>query len=156
MSQACLDGIKVHGHRWKHRIRLGQWPALLGKLNNQGDAAADDAEVERCAMKIVEIVRAYVDRNEWAKETDLSRRAEDLEMAADCGLGEVNFAMGELYDSFDYWRILVEAPHFPAQGIVTATADETQSGSVERSEIEPGPDRDAPNPLSSQGNPHDI
>jgi hypothetical protein len=32
----------------------------------------------------------------------------------------------------------------PAQGIVTAEADETRSGSVERSEIEPGPDRDAP------------
>lgn len=31
-----------------------------------------------------------------------------------------------------------------AHGIVTAEADETRSGSVERSEIEPGPARDAP------------
>jgi hypothetical protein len=113
MSEACLAGIKANGLRWKHRIRLGQWPALLGKLNDQGDAVADDAEVERYAMKIVELVRAFVRRNAWAQETDLDRRADELEMVADCGLGEVNFAMNELYDSFDYWRILVEAPRLP-------------------------------------------
>lgn len=38
-----------------------------------------------------------------------------------------------------YIRTLTGEPQkAPAKGIVTATADETQSGSVERSEIEPG------------------
>lgn len=141
LSEACLAGIRANGHRWKHTIGLGQWPALLGKLNDQRDVGADDAEVERCALKIVALVRAFVDRRDWAKETDLARLADDLEMVADCGLAEVNEAMGELYDSFDYWRILVEAPRLPASGMSAGTA-ETRSGSGPK-DRQPDPKGDA-------------
>ncbi len=103
-----MDGIKVNGHRWRHRISLGQWPLLLGKLNDLGDFEADDAEVERAALGIVAAVRVVVASQKWAERTDLSRRADELELVADCGLGEVNFAMSELYDSFDFWRVLVD------------------------------------------------
>lgn len=41
---------------------------------------------------------------------------------------------------FAHMHVMLEAADIlDAKGIVTATADETQSGSVERSEIEPGP-----------------
>lgn len=120
-SEACFDGIKAHGLRWRHELRLGVWPGALGRLNdlaNDGQPV-DDAEVERVTLKIVAAVRAAVDRYEWAKKTDLDHRADELECVADCGLGEVNYAMGELYDSCDYWRILIVAPRLPASGTET-------------------------------------
>ena len=134
ISEVCMDGIKANGHRWKHTIRLGQWPALLGKLNDrEGDVL--ESEVEPIAEKIVAIVRAYVERHTWAKETDLARRADELEMVADCGLEEVNFAMNELYDSFDYWRILVQSPRLPtAQAIEVAKPSRREAGSTRKGE----------------------
>ena len=112
ITEAAMSGIRDHGHRWKRRICLGQSPALLGRLN---DAAADgedvdDAEVERLALSIVESVRRACQDQDWPADIDLTQRADDLEGASDCGLDEVNYFMGELYDSFDYWRILVDRP----------------------------------------------
>lgn len=116
ISEAAMGGIRANGHRWRHRINLGQWPAMLGKLNDAEEAGVevDENEVERVTLEIVEAVRRCVAKSDWAAETDLGSRADDLEMVADCGLEEVNCAMNELYDSFDYWRVLVEAPRLPA------------------------------------------
>jgi hypothetical protein len=107
---AAMEGIKAHGHGWMHRIYLGDWPEKIGALNSRAADGkdVDDKEVEKIAMVIVETVRNYVARWEWAQATDLEKRADELEMLADCGLDEVNHALDELYDSFDYWRILVQ------------------------------------------------
>lgn len=114
ISAAAMEGIQDNGHRWRASIRLGFGPALLGKLNDKrnGGEEVDDAEVERLALKIVENLRSFAKRN--PDYSVLERRADNLEMVADCGLEEVNCAMGELYDTFDYCRILVEAPRLPS------------------------------------------
>lgn len=111
-TEASIAGVAAHGLRWRHQIHLGNWPAQLGKLNDRASDGEDidDAEVEKAALGIVAAVRATYEREGWAKDTDLDRRADDLEMAADCGIEEVNFMMNELYDSFDYWRVLVVRP----------------------------------------------
>jgi hypothetical protein len=117
ISEVCMDGIKANGHRWKARIRLGQWPALLGRLNDVASdgGTVDEAEVERIALRIVASVRNYAKMH--PQYDSLERRADEIELVADCGLEEVNHAMGELYDDFDWHRILVESPRLPSAPI---------------------------------------
>lgn len=116
MSEAAMDGIRDNGHRWKHQITLRDLTQPLGDLNERYDDGAGEApkreETEPLVDKIVERVRAFVKQRFERHGTDdpigidLDRRADELEMIADCDIEEINHAMGELYDSFDYWRIL--------------------------------------------------
>ena len=114
-SAAAIEGLRANGLRWNRRFRIGLGPSLLGKYNDaaETDSPATDEQVEEAALKIVAAVRAFAKGVDEPERGDLERRADELEMVADCGLDEVNFAMGELYDSFDYWRILVETPRMP-------------------------------------------
>ena len=110
MSAAAIDGISANGHRWKARISLGFGPGELGRLNDRlsDGEKVDDAEVEEITLRIVANVRSFAKRN--PQFDSLERRADELELFADCGLEEVNCAMTELYDDFDWHRILVERP----------------------------------------------
>lgn len=108
-SAAAIEGIGVHGLRWRHRINLGTAPARIGQLN---DAASDgqpvdDKEVEALAEAVVAAARRFVESNLHLDSYYLSEAADSLEASADCGLEEVNHAMGELYDALDFCRILV-------------------------------------------------
>lgn len=108
MSMAAMDGIRDNGHRWQHTLR-GMKPhtELLGKIND-GDTEITMAQGEAAVEAIVHRVRSFAQAvgNERIRD-DLDRRADELEMVADCDIEDINFAMEELYDACDYWRILV-------------------------------------------------
>lgn len=109
MSQAALDGIAVHGHRWRHHISLADQTQIMGSM---GENTSDD-EVEACARLIVSQVRAFADGlGRLAHPTAelavaLRYEADKLDDVADCGLDEVRDAMTSLYDEFDFQRICV-------------------------------------------------
>jgi hypothetical protein len=126
ISEVCMEGIRANGHKWRDRIRLGLEPSLLGRLNDKlaDGEAVDDSEVERLTLRIVENVRRFAAKR--PQYDSLERRADDLEMAADCGLEEVSFFMGELYDDFDWHRILVESPRLPTPDR-SGEADKTEN-----------------------------
>lgn len=106
-TQASLDGIAAHGMRWRYHINLSQWTRAIGKLNDRDDEVSRD-ELEPLVNAIVAKVRRFAEihRAREGMAYDLERRADELEMLSDCEISEVNHFMGELYDSFDYWRIL--------------------------------------------------
>jgi hypothetical protein len=111
MSQAAMDGIAANGHRWKHTIR-GMKPhtEVLGKANDaNGDGNDyDRAAVEKAVQSIVKITRSFADRTSDSNVADhLRLRADDLECVEDCDIEDINYAMNDLYDEFDFHRILV-------------------------------------------------
>lgn len=110
MSAAAMEGIQVNGHHWQRQIRLGYEPKKLGALNNAAMAGEtiDDKEVEAIAERIASNVRSFAKMHPQFEH--LEQEAENLEMVADCGLEEVNAVMSDLYDAFDFNRILVVSP----------------------------------------------
>lgn len=113
MSQAAMDGISANGHRWKFFIHgMKPFTQALGKLNdaeNDGQEVAD-ADVEKKVQEIIKIVRDFAGKTDNVRlRDDLLNDADNLEMVEDCGLDEVNFQMGNLYDTFDFHRVLVQS-----------------------------------------------
>lgn len=114
ITQAAMDGINANGHRWQHRITLAPYTAMLGKLNDRngdGDTPTRE-EIEPVVENIVAKVRSFAEARLRRDDNDqigrdLASRADDLECVSDCEIEEVNHAMNELYDSFDFWRVLV-------------------------------------------------
>lgn len=101
-----MDGIRDNGLRWKHTLRgLGPHTKVLGRIND-GDMEITMAEGEAAVKAIVSRVRAFAQATSDEHLRDvLERRAEELENVADCGIEEINWAMGELYDALDYHRV---------------------------------------------------
>jgi hypothetical protein len=54
MAEAAIQGIGVHGLRWKHNISLGGQTEIMGTMNFD----TPDADVAACANAIVRHVRA--------------------------------------------------------------------------------------------------
>jgi hypothetical protein len=111
MSQAAMDGIAANGHRWKYTIR-GMKPhtEVLGRANdayNDGESY-DEKATEKAVQSIVKIVRAFADNtsNERLRD-DLRHDADDLEMVEECEIEDINMEMNDLYDTFDFHRVLV-------------------------------------------------
>lgn len=119
MSAAAIDGISNNGHRWKHRLTsITLFTKELGALNDRLDGRDDHdqiivprAESEGAVMDLIKAVRVWIYDNEATLDKgaidDLRAKLDDLEAVEDCDMAEINYAMGELYDSFDYWRVLV-------------------------------------------------
>lgn len=111
MSEAAMDGIRVNGHRWQHRIGgLKTFTEVLGRANdayNDGGDYDRDA-VEKAVEGIVHRVRSFAQATGMADaRRDLEANADDLEMNADEDIEDINYYMNRLYDSFDFYRILV-------------------------------------------------
>jgi hypothetical protein len=110
MSAAAMDGIRDNGHRWRMRI-TGIKPFIqpLADANNlDNDGQPYDAKaVEAAVQGIVAATRNFALGKAENLKLDLEARADDLEMVEDCDLDDINHYMGELYDAFDYHRILV-------------------------------------------------
>jgi hypothetical protein len=112
MSQAAMDGISANGHRWKSRINgLKPHTEVLGKANdanNDGEPYDHDA-TEKAVQDIIKIVRSFADKlpDESSLKQDLLHDADDLEMVEDCDIEDINHEMNDLYDSFDFHRVLV-------------------------------------------------
>lgn len=115
MSLAAMDGIRENGHRWKLTIRgLKPFTETLGKANdaNNDGESYDHTVVEKAVQGIVEKVRKFCETKDVLAdpriEGELLSAAADLECVEDEDIEEINDAMGQLYDAFDYWRILVQ------------------------------------------------
>lgn len=107
MSEAAIDGIRDNGFRWSYRINLKPWTARIGRLNDGGGGTQEEREplVESIVAKVRQFAKDNALKNE-RMASELISRADDLECCADCDLEDINIAMGELYDSLDYWRVL--------------------------------------------------
>jgi repressor of nif and glnA expression len=125
ISAAAMDGIRDNGLRWRYRMNglLKSETAKLGEFNDRIDGQDDDdqlivlrSESEPVVMEIVRKVRGWLNDNKRAvpiaarlpahARDSLAARLDDLECVEDCAIQEINFAMNELYDEFDYWRVL--------------------------------------------------
>jgi hypothetical protein len=111
MSAAAMDGIAAHGHRWKRRINgLKPHTEVLGKANdanNEGQAYDHDA-TEKAVQGIIKSVRSFAQSiTDEALQRDLLHDADDLEMVEDCDIEDINHEMNDLYDTFDFHRVLV-------------------------------------------------
>lgn len=119
ISNAAMDGIRDHGHRWRYRMAglLKSETAKLGEFNDRIDGRDDGdqqivlrSESEPVVMEIVRKVRGWLSDNALRlpahARDSIVARLDDLECVEDCSIREINFAMNELYDEFDYWRIL--------------------------------------------------
>jgi hypothetical protein len=110
MSEAAMDGIAANGHRWKlriHGIRPFVQPlADANNLNNDGKPY-DQKAVEAAVDGIVIAVRNFALTKTGNLKEALEDAADNLDMVADCEIDDVNHYMEELYDLFDYHRILV-------------------------------------------------
>jgi hypothetical protein len=113
MSQAAMDGIATNRHRWKFIIRgLKPYTEVLGKANdahNDGQPH-DEKATEEAVQNIIRVVRAFADKtsNERLRD-DLRHDADDLEMVEDCEIEDINYEMNDLYDTFDFHRVLVRS-----------------------------------------------
>lgn len=107
MSQAAIDGISENGFRWRHRLSLRPMTTRLAALNERDGGTRE--EREPLVEKIVAIVRQFAKDNSLSNErmaSDLIMRADELACLADCDLEDINHGMNDLYDSFDFWRVL--------------------------------------------------
>lgn len=115
MSMAAMDGIRDNGHRWKLTITgLKPFTEVLGKANDLNNIGKpyDQKTVEKAVQGIVAKVREFAETKDVLAdpriEGELLSAAADLECVEDEDIEEINDAMGQLYDAFDYWRILVQ------------------------------------------------
>lgn len=114
ISAAAMDGIRSNGHRWKMTITgLKRYTEVLGRANDAANEGLDyDRKANEVAVQgIVKVVRAFAENEAAAKDVEMERdllsNADDLECVEDDAIEEINWAMNQLYDSFDYHRILV-------------------------------------------------
>lgn len=107
-----MDGIRDNGSGWKFRIHgMKTHTETLGKANNSNNdgESYDRKVVEAAVQSIVKVVRGFADRASDSNIAEhLRYRADNLEMVEDCDIEDINEAMGDLYDEFDYHRILVQ------------------------------------------------
>jgi hypothetical protein len=112
MSEAAMEGIRVNGHRWQRRINgLKPHTEVLGKANdahNDGEPY-DEKATEAAVQAIVKIVRSFANSvKDDNLQRDLLHDADDLEMVEDCEIEDINHEMNDLYDTFDFHRVLVQ------------------------------------------------
>jgi hypothetical protein len=113
MSAAAMDGISANGHRWKYTIRgMKAHTEVLGRANdafNDGQPY-DEKATEQAVQSIIKVVRAFADKTSDERlRDDLRHDADDLEMVEDCEIEDINHEMNDLYDTFDFHRVLVAA-----------------------------------------------
>jgi hypothetical protein len=122
-SQAAIDGIYVNGLAWQSSgPRISRLCKLIGEYNDRLPEDNDDAS--RLVETILAIGNAI---DEWAtgldtefREDFLVRHGDDLDFLREISLedmtsdsfestlSDVTDALNELYDTFDYHRILVK------------------------------------------------
>lgn len=105
MHPAALAGIKAHGHKWRHSIRLRD---LVDQLTNPDDLVVGD--VVRVMQAIAPRLHAFIESKPIADNTSLVLQLEDfvdycLDAADDPD--EARAILNDLYDIFDFQRILV-------------------------------------------------
>lgn len=106
MSEAAILGIVAHGSGWRHELRL---KAVIDKIADF-DETTPREEISAVRDEIVAGVRTWLQRfnkpehNEMRNEIDTANY--DLEMV-DESIDEVRYALGVLYDQFDYYRVVV-------------------------------------------------
>lgn len=104
MSEAAMDGIRDNGNRWKYELRLSDLTQKLGAF----EANAPESEVETVTSELIDRLRHHVGHHpDRPYSHPLILAVEDLFSVADCGIEEVRFALTDIYDIFDYHRVLV-------------------------------------------------
>lgn len=115
MSEAAIQGIKENGHGWKISLyglikpECSKLAEFNNRINDDGGEVLRE-ESESVVMEIVRKLREWTTTNEAKLGEqicrDLRGDLDDLESVEDCDMEEINYAMGRVYDCFDYWRIL--------------------------------------------------
>jgi len=111
MSEAAIEGIAANGHRWKRRITI-HGTAEIGAMNdaNSDNLPYDRERLEALCNQIVADVRFFAaPLPDSRMRDDLNDGADWLETVADCDIEEVNHQLDSLYDTFDFYRLLVDA-----------------------------------------------
>lgn len=125
MSEAAMDGIRLNGHGWQFTLKglIKPETMTLAKLNDliwYSHGNPDDMDqlvvprsesepvVERIITKMKDWITDNFDDPEASEMCHhITSRLVELEAISDCCMGEINFAMDNLYDTFDFWRVLV-------------------------------------------------
>jgi len=99
-SAAALAGISTNGHRWKHQIRL----AHLSKQVGQGDLT--EQQIDAIRKETVKRVRLFLLTATFKEMVyEIESSIEELEVI-DPDLEELRDSYTNLFDLFDYWRIV--------------------------------------------------
>lgn len=106
ISAAALAGIQANGHRWKYEIAISAHTSKIGSFDET--TPADQISAERDA--IVAKVKRWLDARTKPEENDMRNDIEskiiDLEMV-DESVEEVRYALNDLFDEFDFYRVVV-------------------------------------------------
>lgn len=118
MSAAAIAGIRHNGNRWRYRmnglikdecLKLGELNDRIGDRDDGEQTIVSREESEPVVISLRTKVSKWLDRQRRMPDeivTNVKCRLDDLEMVEDCGMGEINYALNDLFDEFDYWRIL--------------------------------------------------
>jgi hypothetical protein len=105
MSEAAIAGIRHNGHKWLFEISLDGLPAKIGEWE-EGVTSAED--IEKARAGIITRVREFLQRP--TINNDMRHYIEnvivDLEMV-DAEIEEVRYCLSDLYDQFDFYRVVV-------------------------------------------------
>lgn len=119
-SEAAIAGIKANGHKWRYQMPRDYLQPEISKLaefNNRIDGRDDyDQTIVPCdeSEPVVEALRVKVEQ--WAQRSRtlphealeaIQSALEELETIQDCCMEEVNYGLNNLWDEFDYYRILI-------------------------------------------------
>lgn len=107
-SAAAIAGIGANGLRWRYEVRLSDLSKIVGEINDSGPDVRGE-ELARTLHGIAKRTRKFLELKgieadfpalealQWLEGFDVS----DVDMEA------VNEALNDLWDFFDYERILV-------------------------------------------------
>ena len=128
-SQAALDGIRVNGMKWRFRgPKIKELTAQIGQFNNNGIADLEEGDqLTQTANRLAKVIGDWFAMRSVPQEIkdDFERRHTDdiqfleyldvnKEVAAEIysdpseAIEEIVQILDELYDTFDYHRILIQ------------------------------------------------
>ncbi|UTC28134.1 hypothetical protein GURKE_01030 [Brevundimonas phage vB_BpoS-Gurke] len=105
MHPAALAGIQEHGHRWRYSIRLRD---LVDQLKNLDELVVGD--VKRIINAVAPRLHDFIHKKDVAHDLALVDLLEDfIDYCHDAedDPDEVKNILNDLYDIFDFNRILV-------------------------------------------------
>lgn len=117
-SQAAIEGVAANGLEWKSRgPRIRELCKRIGQARDGG--ITDPAVIVRTAHDIASGIRKWVDRLpeekkeafEWTNGEHIERikevTVEDIDHDAEGEIEEIVYCLNEIFDTFDYERVLV-------------------------------------------------
>jgi hypothetical protein len=122
-----MQGIEDNGLAWKYNgPKIKQFDDTLARLNDDGFEGEEDAQaLTNACHKLAEIIKQWAEKLPKKIREDFDRQHEEgldfmasIDTVAEVAAGiysdpeevieEINAILNDLYDTFDYHRILVQ------------------------------------------------